>query len=155
VALDEKEAGVRALLNFGHSFGHALESVTSYERFLHGEAVAIGMVVAARLSEARLFCPAGLADRLTGLLQALGLPVRIPADLPVAALANALELDKKALASGLRLVLLSGIGSATVIGDSTRDEIIAAMQATRDEQVEQGASPQRNSAPVQAGHEEN
>ncbi|MCU0988155.1 MAG: 3-dehydroquinate synthase [Xanthomonadales bacterium] len=155
VALDEKEAGVRALLNFGHSFGHALESVTSYERFLHGEAVAIGMVVAARLSEARLLCPAGLADRLTALLQALGLPVRIPVDLPVAALANALELDKKALASGLRLVLLSGIGSATVIGDSTQDEIIAAMQATRDEQVEQGESPQRNSAPVQAGHEEN
>jgi 3-dehydroquinate synthase len=155
VALDEKEAGVRALLNFGHSFGHALESVTSYERFLHGEAVAIGMAVAARLSEARLLCPAGLADRLTALLQALGLPVRIPADLSIAALANALELDKKALASGLRLVLLNGIGSAAVIGDSTQDEILAAMQGIRDEQVKHGESPQRNGAPVQAGHEEN
>jgi 3-dehydroquinate synthase len=77
VALDEKEAGVRALLNFGHSFGHALESVTAYQRFLHGEAVAIGMAVAARLSEARSLCKGGLADRLTALLQRLGLPVRI------------------------------------------------------------------------------
>lgn len=155
VALDEKEAGVRALLNFGHSFGHALESATSYERFLHGEAVAIGMVVAARLSEARRLCPAGLADRLRSLLQALGLPVRIPADLPIAALANALELDKKALASGLRLVLLNRIGSAAVIGDSARDEIIAALQGNRDEPVEHAESAPRNAAPVKGGLEEN
>jgi len=132
VALDEKEAGVRALLNFGHSFGHALEAATSYERFLHGEAVAIGMVVAARLSEARSLCATGLADRLTALLQRLGLPVRLPADLPVEAMTNALDLDKKALASGLRLVLLNRIGSAIVDGDSTQDEIIAAMQNSRE-----------------------
>ena len=132
VALDEKEAGVRALLNFGHSFGHALEAATSYERFLHGEAVSIGMVVAARLSEARSLCATGLADRLTALLQRLGLPVRLPADLPVEAMTNALDLDKKALASGLRLVLLNRIGSAIVDGDSTQDEIIAAMQNSRE-----------------------
>lgn len=132
VALDEKEAGVRALLNFGHSFGHALESVTAYQRFLHGEAVAIGMAVAARLSEARSLCTGGLADRLTALLQRLGLPVRIPADLPLEALAEALELDKKAVASGLRLILLNGPGSARVDADSSQNEIIAAMRWNRD-----------------------
>jgi 3-dehydroquinate synthase len=138
VGLDEKEAGVRALLNFGHSFGHALEAVTKYERFLHGEAVAIGMAVAARLSEARSLCAGGLADRLAALLQRLGLPVRIPADLPLEALAEALELDKKALASGLRLVLLSGLGSACVDAGNSKDEIIAAMQENRDGHAAQG-----------------
>jgi 3-dehydroquinate synthase len=141
VALDEKEAGIRAMLNFGHSFGHALESVTSYERFLHGEAVAIGMAVAARLSEARSLCAAGLADRLTTLLQRLGLPVRIPADLPIEALARALELDKKALASGLRLILLHAIGSAAVNGDSKEDEIVAAMQGSRDDRAAHAEPP--------------
>jgi 3-dehydroquinate synthase len=133
VALDEKEAGVRALLNFGHSFGHALEAATSYERFLHGEAVAIGMAVAARLSEARSLCATGLADRLAALLQRLGLPVRLPADLPVEALTKALDLDKKALTSGLRLVLLNRIGSAIVDGNSTQYEIIATMQGDREQ----------------------
>lgn len=132
VAQDEKEAGVRALLNFGHSFGHALESVTSYQRFLHGEAVAIGMVTAARLSEARSFCATGVAARLAELLQRLGLPVRIPADLALEDLTRALDLDKKALASGLRLILLHRIGAATVAGDSSEDEIVAAMRGNQD-----------------------
>jgi 3-dehydroquinate synthase len=128
VGQDELEAGVRALLNFGHSFGHALESETAYERFLHGEAVAIGMVIAARLSEARAICPAGAAARLARLLAEFGLPVRIPADLPVDRLARALELDKKALASGLRLILLQDIGRAVVDGDSSEAQILAAMR---------------------------
>lgn len=131
VAEDEKEAGVRALLNFGHSFGHALESATSYRRFLHGEAVAIGMVTAARLSEMRSLCPAGSADRLAGLLQRLGLPVRIPSDLSPEDLARALDLDKKALASGLRLILLHAIGSATIDGSSSERDIIAALRDNR------------------------
>ena len=131
VAEDEKEAGVRALLNFGHSFGHALESATSYRRFLHGEAVAIGMVTAARLSELRSLCPAGSADRLADLLQRLGLPVRIPHDLSPEVLARALDLDKKALASGLRLILLQAIGSATIDGSSSENDIIAALRDNR------------------------
>jgi 3-dehydroquinate synthase len=128
VGQDELEAGVRALLNFGHSFGHALESETGYHRFLHGEAVAIGMVVAARLSEARRLCPPGRADRLARLLAALGLPVRTPADLPADRLARALELDKKALASGLRLILLQDLGRAVVDGESREAQILAALR---------------------------
>lgn len=131
VAEDEMEAGVRALLNFGHSFGHALEAETAYQRFLHGEAVAIGMVVAAGLSEARGLCPAGTSGRLAELLRCCGLPVRIPGDVPVDGLARSLELDKKAMASGLRLILLDAIGSARIDGASSEREIIDAMRSNQ------------------------
>jgi len=127
VAQDETESGVRALLNFGHTFGHALESVTAYRRFLHGEAVAIGMVTAAVLSEQRHLCPAGTANHLADLVGRFGLQVRIPSDLSVESLAEAMELDKKAVASGLRLVLLEDIGKAVVDQRSSREEIVQAM----------------------------
>jgi len=132
VAKDEKESGIRALLNFGHSFGHALESETRYHRFLHGEAVSIGMVTAALLSETRGICDHGTASRLAALLRAFGLPVMQPADVPISALVEALTLDKKALAAGLRLILLNAIGDALIDSDSHQDEIIAAMEKNRD-----------------------
>jgi 3-dehydroquinate synthase len=131
VAQDEKESGVRALLNFGHSFGHALEAETAYQRFLHGEAVAIGMVVAAELSECRGLCADGTSTRLAALLRRCDLPVHIPADISVEGLARALQLDKKAVASGLRLILLDAIGTARVDGHSTDREIIAAMRSNQ------------------------
>jgi len=134
VAEDEKESGVRALLNFGHTFGHALESETAYKRFLHGEAVAIGMVIAAGLSESRGLCPPGAASRLAALLRQHDLPVKVPADLSVDALIGALELDKKALASGLRLVLLDAIGRARLDDQSTEREIAGAIEDRRDVQ---------------------
>ena len=129
---DEKEAGIRALLNLGHSFGHALESETAYRRFLHGEAVAIGMVTAARLSERRALCPRGTAQRLERLLARFGLPVAIPADLDVEALAAALSLDKKAVASGLRLVLLNALGDAVVDSESRAGDIRSAIEESRE-----------------------
>jgi 3-dehydroquinate synthase len=131
VAQDERESGIRALLNFGHSFGHALEAETAYRRFLHGEAVAIGMVVAAGLSEGRGLCPNGTSRRLAQLLLRCDLPVQIPADIPVEGLARVLELDKKALASGLRLILLEAIGSARVDDRSSEGEIIGAMRSNQ------------------------
>jgi len=131
VAQDERESGIRALLNFGHSFGHALEADTAYKRFLHGEAVAIGMVVAAGLSEGRGLCPGGTSGRLAELLLRCGLPVQIPADIPVEGLARVLELDKKALASGLRLILLEAIGSARIDDRSSESEIIGAMRSNQ------------------------
>ena len=131
VAEDEKEAGIRALLNFGHSFGHALESETGYAQFLHGEAVAIGMVTATRLSESRGLCPEGAAERLSNLLERFGLPTRIPSRIAIEGLCEALELDKKAVASGLRLILLKAIGSAVVDNASSRDDITAAMESSR------------------------
>ena len=127
VAQDEKETGVRALLNFGHSFGHALETETAYRTFLHGEAVAIGMVIAATLSEARRLCPPGAAARLSALLRRFGLPVELPASTSGGQLMKALQLDKKAVASGLRLVLLDAIGQAMIDTESSYDEIVAAI----------------------------
>lgn len=131
VAADETESGIRAILNFGHSFGHALEAITTYSEFLHGEAVAIGMVVAASLSEQRGLCPAGTAARLSRLLGALGLPIALPRRVSNAAMLEALQLDKKANAEGLRLVLLREAGHAVLDRDSTRSEIETALDSCR------------------------
>lgn len=128
VSRDEKETGVRALLNFGHSFGHAIEAETNYSRYLHGEAVSIGMVIAARLSEIRDFCKPGTAKRLATLLHSLGLPVILPADISINGLTGALALDKKAVVSGLRLILLKATGDAVIDSQSSQHEILAALE---------------------------
>ena len=131
VAADEREAGIRTILNFGHSFGHALETVTRYQRFLHGEAVAIGMVVAARLSEMRKLCQPGITDRLRNLLLQFSLPVDLPADVPIDEMIHALDLDKKAVSSGLRLILLSDKGKASIDAGSGHREIELALESCR------------------------
>lgn len=131
VAADELEGGIRAILNFGHTFGHALEAVTAYADFLHGEAVSIGMVIAARLSEERGLCAAGMAGRLRGLLRAFGLPTEVPSRIPTAALAEAMGLDKKALATGLRLILLAQPGKAVIDSGSSIEAIAATIDACR------------------------
>ncbi len=131
VAADETESGIRAILNFGHSFGHALEAITGYSEFLHGEAVAIGMVIAARLSEQRGLCPAGTATRLGALLRALGLPIELPDRVSNAAMLEALQLDKKAVAGGLRLILLEDAGKAVIDASSSRAEIEHALDSCR------------------------
>ena len=112
VARDETEQGERALLNFGHSFGHALEAVAGYGTLLHGEAVAIGMVLAARLSAALGLAPEADAGRLSTLLARMGLPVALPPGLDPQALLAAMRLDKKNVSGQLRLVLWRGLGQA-------------------------------------------
>jgi len=108
VAEDEREAGRRAILNFGHTFGHAIEHCQGYGEWLHGEAVAAGMVMAAELS--RLATP-DLA-RLRDLIAAAGLPSAPPPIAPQAML-DAMGMDKKVLGKQMRFVLLGGIGHAT------------------------------------------
>ena len=121
VAADEREAGQRALLNFGHTFGHAIERVAGYGRVLHGEAVAVGMRAALHLSaslragrpappEAPLPEPFAEADAL---VRALGVPTRLDGMDP-AALTDAMRTDKKRAASGLRFVVLRGVGEGFV-----------------------------------------
>lgn len=131
VAADETETGIRAILNFGHSFGHALEATTAYSEYLHGEAVAIGMVIAATLSEQRGLCRVGTAARLSRLLQALGLPVELPEQVSNSAIMDALQLDKKAVAAGLRLILLENTGRAIIDSDSSSLQIETALQSCR------------------------
>jgi 3-dehydroquinate synthase len=128
VAMDERESGVRATLNFGHTFGHALESVTGYERFLHGEAVAIGMVQAAELSHAIGICDLECSDRIRALLRRFGLPVSLPPDVDPDAVVEAIALDKKALSTGLRFILLDGLGHSRIHADCSRDDIESAIR---------------------------
>lgn len=116
VAQDEREAGRRAILNFGHTVGHAIEATSKYE-VLHGEAVAIGMVYEARLAESLRIAPAGTAQRITALLERLRLPVEHPGA-RVDDLIAAMYSDKKARAGAIRVALPSGIGS--VHGDAQR-----------------------------------
>lgn len=128
VATDELETGRRALLNFGHSFGHAIELLTGYRDCLHGEAVSIGMVIAAKLSEDRGLCPAGLASRLAALLTEFGLPVSLPERVSSTAMLEAMTLDKKNLGGQLRLILLRGPGQAVIDTGSSLAEVQAAIE---------------------------
>jgi 3-dehydroquinate synthase len=130
VAEDETETGVRALLNLGHTFGHALEAATGYSgRLLHGEGVAIGMVQAFRFSEQRGLCPLGTADRVARHLKQTGLPTHvsdIPGDLPPPAeLVTIMHQDKKAEGGKLTFILAHGIGDAFVARDVPADSVTA------------------------------
>src|SRR5690606_26583311 len=115
VERDPREHGERALLNFGHTFGHAIETAQGYGGLNHGEAVAVGMVLAARLSERLGLAPAADGARLRGLLSRFGLPVDPPPELDPQMLLELMRLDKKALARGLRFVLWDGAGRARVM----------------------------------------
>jgi len=109
VEKDEKEAGLRAVLNYGHTLGHAVETLTSYKRYTHGEAVAIGMAQAAKLSESMGFSVRAETERIISLLEALHLPVEIPYFTP-SAYTDALLHDKKARDGGINFVFNKGIG---------------------------------------------
>lgn len=111
VALDERERGRRAILNFGHTIGHAIEATSKYE-VLHGEAVAIGMVYEGRLAESLGIAAAGTVRRITGVLERLHLPTERPDGSQVDDLVAAMRSDKKVRAGEIRLALPKAIGSA-------------------------------------------
>jgi 3-dehydroquinate synthase len=117
VASDELEAGPRALLNLGHTFGHAIESGLGYGRWLHGEAVAAGLVLAADLSQRMGWLSAEDRRRVEGLVAAAGLPTRCPAGLDRQRMLEIMGVDKKVRGGRLRLVLLKAIGAAVVSTD--------------------------------------
>jgi len=110
VAEDETEGDYRAVLNFGHTLGHAIESLTEYRQYLHGEAVAIGMAAAARVSERLGLCGAADAKRVRRLIADYGLPTEIPGDITPDALALALRTDKKARGGAIKFVCIEAIG---------------------------------------------
>jgi len=115
VAEDETERGVRALLNLGHTFGHAIEAEQGYGSWLHGEAVSAGMVLAARLAEMRGDLNRGQCQRIEALLDAANLPISPPAEMDYAAFIRHMMRDKKVEKGELRLVLPSSIGNAQVV----------------------------------------
>ena len=129
VEADEREAGQRALLNFGHTFGHAIETATGYTRFRHGEAVAIGMCMAARLGVRLGEIERAEADRLEALLSGLGLPTAPPDDVDAATLVGHMHLDKKNRAGRIRLILLDALGSARVREDVETEQLLEFLQS--------------------------
>ena len=129
VARDEREEGERALLNFGHTFGHALEAEAGYGSLLHGEAVAIGMVLAARLSSNLGMADAADTRRLESLLRACSLPTTIPSGVVAKRLITRMRLDKKNLGGTLRLILWRGIGRAEMVAGVAEDAIAGVLQS--------------------------
>jgi 3-dehydroquinate synthase len=117
VAEDERESGRRALLNLGHTFGHAIETGTGYGNWLHGEAIAAGMLMAADLSVRHQWLPGSDLERIENLLQRAGLPTSPPEAMDEAQFMELMAIDKKVVDGGLRLVLLKAIGTAVITGD--------------------------------------
>ena len=129
VAADEKESGGRAILNLGHTFGHAIETALDYRDWLHGEAVAAGMIMAADLSMRRgLLAPAAYR-RIVELLRAAGLPLAPPRGITAAALREGMAVDKKIRGGALSLILLQDLGRAVIDTDFTEAELAQTIAA--------------------------
>ncbi len=133
VGQDETEHGVRALLNLGHTFGHAIEAEKGYGNWLHGEAVAAGTMLAANTALARGDVTEQQVDRIRALLLAANLPVQAPPEMDFAAFIRHMRRDKKVLEGKLRLVLPVGIGHAQVVADVSDAELLAVIESGRDE----------------------
>lgn len=123
VALDERESGIRALLNFGHTFGHAIETATGYASYLHGEAVALGMVMAAQMSQRLGWIKREDCEAVRGLVRAAGLPVDVSETYDIDQFLALMGKDKKAVAGQPRLVLLQAIGHALLTTEYSQTEL--------------------------------
>jgi 3-dehydroquinate synthase len=127
VEADEREAGARRTLNFGHTAGHAFEALTRYRRFRHGEAIAYGMMAAAGLAAARGLLASPEHDALVALIRQMG-PLPAIADLSAAEVTEATARDKKVIAGRLHFVLPTTIGATTVVDDVSPEELVGALR---------------------------
>jgi 3-dehydroquinate synthase len=132
VAADETEQGLRAILNFGHSIGHALEAVTGYRRYKHGEAIAIGMLSACLIGEETGVTPRAVTERLSSALAAAGLPRAFPSDVSPESIREAALRDKKTIGGRLRFVLASDIGCVEIGQDVPFEVAEAALSRQRE-----------------------
>ncbi|PCJ32399.1 MAG: 3-dehydroquinate synthase [Gammaproteobacteria bacterium] len=123
VAQDEHEQGVRALLNLGHTFGHAIETGMGYGNFLHGEGVSVGMLMAADLSQRMGWLELTDVDRIRNALIALGLPVTVPKGMTAERFMSLMSVDKKVQEGKIRFVLLKKIGKAVISDDYSADKL--------------------------------
>ncbi len=128
VAADEREGGLRAILNLGHTFGHAIETAQGYGSWLHGEAVAVGMLLAVHLSAARGWVDPCEIDVLSSLLRQAQLPLDIPAGMSPKLFLDLMGRDKKVVDGRLRLVLLRSIGEACLVDDVSASELEGLLQ---------------------------
>lgn len=129
VAADEREGGQRALLNLGHTFGHAIEAAEGYGRHLHGEAVAMGTMMAADLSLRLGWLEGDEVARIANLYRRAGLPVTPPADLTPQDYLSLMSVDKKVEKGVIRLILLKKIGEAEVVSDYSLDQLKATLDS--------------------------
>lgn len=129
VADDETEQGNRALLNLGHTFGHAMETATGYSHWLHGEAVAVGMIMAVHMSRELGWLEQGLEEKLTALLASWKLPVAVPQGMTPAQFMDLMAMDKKVLNGQLRLVLLKALGQAVVTAEYDKGALDSTLEA--------------------------
>jgi 3-dehydroquinate synthase len=132
VEQDEFEVtGVRASLNYGHTFGHAFEALAGYGELLHGEAVSIGMVYASRLAERRHLISAEVTERQIALLKALHLPVALPCSVSFATseILGRMKLDKKTVSGSLRFILPTHLGSVRVFADVPEADVVAVIES--------------------------
>ncbi len=129
VELDERESGLRAILNLGHTFGHAIENVMGYGVWLHGEAVAAGMMMAIDLSERQGWIDASVAKRSKALLEKCRLPVRPPPEMTRQQYLDAMAIDKKTVDGQINLVLLRALGEACVSNDYDAHQFEQTLQA--------------------------
>ncbi len=129
VSADEREGGIRAILNLGHTFGHAIETAQGYGQWLHGEAVAMGMLLALELSARRGWIAAAEVAGLRSLLLASGLPVHPPADMAARRFPG-IDVARQESGDGrLRLVLLEDIGRACIVDDVTERELVELLES--------------------------
>lgn len=128
VEKDERESHYRMILNFGHTLGHAIEALTGYSQFIHGEAVAIGMVYAAKLSQQLGRCPEEIPKRIMGLVKKCGLPADFP-DLDPQAVIESLYHDKKTMNNKIKFILVKEIGKIEIVDDMSEADIIKLLQA--------------------------
>lgn len=129
VSQDEKEAGLRGLLNFGHTFGHAIEAFMGYGRWLHGEAIAAGMVMAAHLSSQLGYISLADVKRLIALFKRANLPTFSPDIMKAEQYLPYMKRDKKVLAQKMRLILLKNIGQAYIADDINEEQILTAINS--------------------------
>jgi len=130
VAEDEKEHGKRANLNYGHTFGHAIEAVTEYKQFLHGEAIALGMCAAGHLAESLGMVDADFVSRQRACFEAYGLPVTWP-ELPVEETLSAMRKDKKVRAGTMKFIVAARMGEVVQRTDIEPEAVRAALEAIR------------------------
>jgi len=127
VSADETEQGLRAILNLGHTFGHAIEAAQHYKHWLHGEAVGAGMAMAARMSQNMGWLDSTDMTRIESLLSAANLPLEAPQDISAEKMRSLMSHDKKVTRGQLRLILLKQIGRAEVINDFDEEQLLAVL----------------------------
>jgi 3-dehydroquinate synthase len=126
---EEERTGERALLNFGHTIGHAIEAAAGYGVLLHGEAISLGLVAACNLSVEKAGLPSKEAEQILSLLKQFQLPTKLPANIPIETILTAMKADKKFEAGAIRFILVPKLGEAFVSKDITNEDIVQAIKA--------------------------